>query len=251
MRQKLMLGALGAVFLPTIWVLLKSVFEIDDRYLPSIAAVAQATIDIQPSILVHAAYTWTRLISGAAFGIFIGVFLALMMHRWKSISLFLMPSMQSMRAVPPLAMVPFFLLWFGFSEVGKFLLIVAGVAFNVAVASIQIAERTPERYRVFFVGVQRDPREFPISFSLPRIVESLLPTVRFSIATAAGLVVASELLGSQIGLGYLMQSARSTFATHTIFLAAILLGAMSAATDAVVCKAWSYLVFWDENLQSH
>lgn len=245
MTRKISAYILGLLALPGLWIALKWFFEIDDRYLPSPLAVVTAAVEIEPTVLVHAAYTWARLISGAVIGVLFGIAIALMVYRWQTLSLLLMPSLQSMRAVPPLAMVPFFLLWFGSSELGKFLLVVAGVAFNVAVASLQIAENIPERYRIFFAGVNRSFREFPFTFALPRIVESLLPTVRFSVATAAGLVVAAELLGSQVGLGYLMQSARSTFATHTIFLAAILLGALSAATDAIVRRSWSYLIFWD------
>ncbi len=238
---------LGAVLVPLIWVLVKWAFQIEDRYLPSPAAVLRAALEIEPPVYYHVAITWARLISGSALGIAFGLALALAMHRFISLSNVLMPGVQSMRAVPPMAMVPFFLLWFGFSEAGKFLLIVAGIGFNVAVAAVQIAEDVPERFRIFFRGVGRQPRTFAWSFALPRMLQGLLPTVRFSIATATGLVVVAELLGSQIGLGYLIQSARSTFATHTIFLAAILLGVMSTATDMAAKSFWRILVPWDES----
>ena len=238
--------AAGIVLMPTLWVLVKSGLDVDDRYLPSIHAVAKAVVDIEPSVAVHALYSFSRLITGAAAGIAFGVALGLVMHASRLGGSILIPSVQSMRAIPPLAMVPFFLLWFGFSEIGKFLLIVVGIGFNVAIASLQIAETVEERYRVFFRSIDRAPSAFPISFALPRVLEELLPTARFSVATAAGLVVVAELLGSQIGLGYLMQTARSTFATHTIFLAAILFGLIATAADILVRMTWTAMVFWKD-----
>ncbi len=245
--MRILTTIIGAVLVPIIWLLVKWAFQIEDRYLPSPAAVARAVVEIDPPIYYHVAATWARLILGSALGIAFGLGLALTMHRFASLGRILMPGVQSMRAVPPMAMIPFFLLWFGFSEYGKFLLIVAGIGFNVAVAAVQIAEDVPERFRIFFRGIRRQPRTFAWSFALPRMLQRLLPTVRFSIATATGLVVVAELLGSQMGLGYLIQSARSTFATHTIFLAAILLGIISAVTDMGIKAIWRVLVPWNEN----
>lgn len=245
--NKLALSVIGAFLVPAIWIGTKAFFSIDDRYLPSLVAVVKAIRDIEPSLLLHTAYTAGRLAFGSALGIVLGIGLGLLMHRSPTFCRLAMPGVQSMRAVPPLATVPFFLLWFGFSETGRYLMIVAGIGFNIAIATYQIAEDIPEKYRIFFSGLQVSPRRFIISFALPRVIEVLLPTVRFSIATATGLVIVSELLGSQVGLGYLMQSARSTFATHTIFLSAIVLGFLGAAADALIRFGWRYLVFWRES----
>jgi ABC-type nitrate/sulfonate/bicarbonate transport system permease component len=57
-------------------------------------------------------------------------------------------------------------------------------------------------------------------------------------------VIVSELLGSQIGLGYLMQTARSTFSMHVIFLTTILLGLLNAAVDVGVTWGWQKMVYW-------
>jgi ABC-type nitrate/sulfonate/bicarbonate transport system permease component len=59
-----------------------------------------------------------------------------------------------------------------------------------------------------------------------------------------GVVIVSELLGSQVGLGYLMQTARSTFSMHVIFLAMIMLGALNALVDVTVTRLWSRSVYW-------
>jgi ABC-type nitrate/sulfonate/bicarbonate transport system permease component len=245
-RTAILLSTIGTLLLPIAWIGSKAVFSIDDRYLPSPLAVLRASIEIEPSLLVHTMYTAARLATGSFLGIILGITLGLLMHRLTAFAKLAMPSVQSIRAVPPLATIPFFLLWFGFSEIGRYLMVVAGIGFNIAVATYQIVEDVPEKYRVFFAGLQVSARKFILAFAMPRALEGLLPTIRFSVATATGLVIVSELLGSQVGLGYLIQSARSTFATHTIFLAAIVLGFLTAIADALVRLSWRFLLFWKD-----
>ena len=146
--------------------------------------------------------------------------------------------------MPPVAAVPFILIWFGFAESGKVLLVVLAVGLNVAIAAYQVLDDADEKYLVAFHGFGLTGRELPISYLLPLAVESLLPTIRFSLSLAIGVVVVSELLGSQVGLGYLIQTSRTTYAMHTIFAAVFLLGLINLAFDIILRRAWSAVVFW-------
>jgi ABC-type nitrate/sulfonate/bicarbonate transport system permease component len=135
-------------------------------------------------------------------------------------------------------------LWFGFAESGRLLLVVAGIAFNIAVATHQILSDVPEKQRILFKSFGIESSHLVRSYSIPRILESLLPTIRFSLSTAMGVVIVSELLGSQIGLGYLIQTARNTFSMHVIFLATILLGILNSLMDFLVTRVWSKAIYW-------
>ena len=237
---------LGILLLPLLWVFLKSCIGIDDRYLPSIPAVFQAAGDLRPGILVHTFYSISRLAIGFCLGVAAGVGLGIGIYWSPILNNFCMPTIQALRSVPPIATVPFFLLWLGFSETGRYLMIVVGIGFNIAIASYQILNNIPEKYAIMFKSFGLDPRNQIMIFSIPRILENLLPTVRFSLSTAIGLVIVSELLGSQTGLGYLIQTSRSTFALHTIFLATLVLGIISASTDQIIQILWRKAVFWQD-----
>ena len=234
----------GALTLPVVWTAVKYGLRVSDRYLPSPLAVLQAIDDIEPSVLTHLAYTTVRLVVGFTLGITAGVLLALAMVRNSSWRYFFMPILQSLRPVPAAAVVPFFLLWFGFSEWGRYLLVVTSIAFNVAIAAWQLLQHTPDRDAAFFHTFDLSPGRLLWNYSLPRIAEGILPTLRFSMALAIGAVTISELLGSQVGLGYLIQTSRSTFSLHVLFLAVILLGTLSAVADGVVVLLCQKLVFW-------
>lgn len=230
--------------MPLAWWVATEVVGVSGRFLPPIMAVAGAWQRLDPSILVHAAYTMSRLAIGFVLGTSLGIALALLMARSRKVEATLVPSIQSLRAVPAAAVVPFFLLWFGFSEWGRYALVLLAVAFNVAIAARQILTRHTSAHESLFKSLQLEPGRLTIKYCLPRILEDILPTLRYSMALAIGAVTVSELLGSQVGLGYLIQTSRQTFSLDLLFLAMIILGLMSAGFDVLLKGVWRRIVFW-------
>lgn len=234
----------GAILTPLLWILLKSFVGISDRYLPSIKDVFFAVKDIEPNVFLHTFYTISRLIIGTLSGIFLGISLGLFAFKSTLFRKIAFPSIQSIRAIPPIATVPFFILWFGFSETGKYIMVILGIALNIGIATHQILTKIPEKYEILFKSFKIKPRKLTFTYSLPTVFENILPTIRFSLSTAIGLVVVSELLGAQVGLGYLIQTSRSTFSMHVVFLAAIILGIINFLMDYLVRLFWKRIIFW-------
>nr|VFJ51593.1 MAG: sulfonate transport system permease protein [Candidatus Kentron sp. DK] len=249
LNRQLALGVavstLGMFLLLIIWVAVKFGFHISDRYLPNPLAVITAFRDIEPSIFAHTWATVLRLFVGGVVGIGLGIGLAITMYHKPLLGKLLAPSIHALRSIPPVATVPFFLLWFGFEEKGKFLLILFGIGLNVLVAAYQILEDMPDKYKIALVSFGHSPRSFPVTVALPLVVERILPTIRTSLSIAFGVVIVAELLGSQQGLGYLIQTSRSTYAIHVIFLATLILGFLNILTDQLVTRSWQRLVYWN------
>lgn len=238
--------SVGFGLIPAIWVMLKASHVVSDRLLPSPWAVLIAYQDIEPSIFIHCISTAARLAIGFFFGALLGIGLGIAANWGPIPQKLLLPSLQAVRAIPAAATVPFFLLWFGFSESGRLLLVVLAVATNVAIASTQILSRVPERYAIFFRGFNLDGRRLLRAYVLPTVAARILPTLRFSLALVVGAQTVSELLGAQVGLGYVMQSARATFSMPALFLAMILLGILTAVADGLLCAVWRRIVYWEK-----
>ena len=242
--QTKLLKVAGIILVPAIWFALKYLFNISDRYLPTPASVIDTFSTVEPNIVIHFFWSFLRLLIGYAGGVFIGIFLGLMLFRSKNLYHLLYPAIQSLRSIPAAATVPFFLLWFGFEETGKFLLIFTGIAFNLAITTIEILSKIPDKYLIFFRSINNKAENHIQNFALPFVMEKLLPTLRFSLSTAIGLVVVSEFLGSQVGLGYLIQTARSTFSMNVIFACMLLFGIMNYLVDKLLVLIWSKLIYW-------
>jgi len=243
--RRVLLSVAGGLFLPVVWYFAKNGLGISDRYLPSISAVIGAVTDLDPGLGVHVAATVTRLAIGFVLGTCGGIAAGIMFARWPFSDYLLNPSIQALRAVPAAATVPFFLLWFGFSELGRYLLVLLAVGLNVAVASHQVLASHSRSHAAFFHSFGLNSGEFPLRYSLPRVAEAILPTLRYSLALSIGAVTVSELLGSQTGLGYLLQTGRSTFALHLMFLAMIAVGVVAAVLDWLLQILWRKIIYWN------
>jgi ABC-type nitrate/sulfonate/bicarbonate transport system permease component len=226
-----------------LWLGIKSAFSISDRYLPGLTSVANAVVDLGWPLALHTGATVLRALVGFILGVAGGVALALVGFRFRLLPL-LMPTVNALRAVPAVATVPFFLLWFGFSEFGRYLLVALGLGLNVMVACADVMERPREDDIVIFRNFQLPRERLVFSYWLPRIAETLLPTLRFGLALALGLIAVSEMLGAQYGLGYLMQTSRATFSLNVLILCAFLLGVIATAADMTLRSVWPHVVTW-------
>jgi ABC-type nitrate/sulfonate/bicarbonate transport system permease component len=85
---------------------------------------------------------------------------------------------------------------------------------------------------------------------LPGIVPWLIGPLRIALALSFTLVIASEFMGAQQGLGYLINVARVNLATATILLCVLLLGAIAQVLDVVLNAFMMRLSFWYRGTRS-
>lgn len=241
---RVVIGIIGVILPLACWYLIKALFRVPDLYLPSPESVIEAAEAIEPGLMFHTMATLVRLVVGYSLGTALGIAIGILSARWRTVDLLISPTVHSLRAVPAAAAVPFFLMWFGFAETGRYLIVLCAVAFNVAVAAQQILSEHSRPHLTFFRSYEVPPGSLPIRYSLPRVFEDILPTLRYSLALSIGAVAVAELLGAQVGLGYLLQSGRSTFSFNLMFLAIIVIGAIASALDLLLKIVWRVVVYW-------
>ncbi len=89
--------------------------------------VVEAAVRIKSVIIGDITATVLRVLAGFINGTVFGVGMGLLMSLFKKLYFFLNLLIESARPVPVIAMIPFFLMWFGIREEGKFLLVLMGV----------------------------------------------------------------------------------------------------------------------------
>jgi len=248
------LGAAGkksaVSFLPVlslllIWWGVSAAGLVNQLLLPSPIRVFAAVQDLGPSLITHVGMTTLRVLVGLIFGILAGTLLGGVMQFNRTAFLLLDGLIETARPIPPIALVPFFLLIFGFAEVGKVLLVVIGTGLVIAVATIEAIERVPpglvrwglvsglSRFQLFrFIIV---PAAFP----------EMKSGIRIALALSVALVIASEFMGAKSGLGYLINVSKVTLATPTIFLAILILGWLSWCLDLTVRLIFDRNTKWE------
>ncbi|AWP27235.1 ABC transporter permease [Paenibacillus sp. Cedars] len=157
------------------------------------------------------------------------------------------PSLQMLRTLPHLAIAPLFILWFGFGETSKILLIAKGSFFPLYVNTFlgirSVDNRLFDVARVLQFSRWDLIRRLIVPASLPNIFLG----IRLSIGVAwLGLVVA-ELMGSSSGIGYIINDARSFSWTTVVFVGIIVFALVGKLSDSLVKWLECRLLRWQDS----
>jgi len=213
---------------------------------PSPRMVVDAAYRISDLILLDVAATLGRLAFGFCAGTILGLGLGLAMSYNKKVQYFFDPLIESMRPVPVIAMIPFFLMWFGINETGKLLLITLGVFAIVVVSTIEAVRNVPSIYILAAQTLGASKPQWFRTIIIPAIVPGLIGPLRVACALSFTLVVAAEFMGAQAGMGYRILEARRLFNTDVILLGVVLIGLLSAMSDTLIRRVTAHITRWSE-----
>jgi sulfonate transport system permease protein len=163
---------------------------------------------------------------------------------------YLDPTIQALKAVPSLAWVPLFILWFGIFEASKITLIAVGVFFPVylnLMAGVQGVDR-----KLVEVGRVNNLGQFDLvrRILLPATLPSYFTGLRAGLALGWMFVIAAELMGASRGLGFLMIDGEMTGRPSVIVGALILFAIAGKITDAMIVAVGRRVLSWQDDLAS-
>lgn len=163
---------------------------------------------------------------------------------------YLDPTLQALKAVPSLAWVPLFILWFGIFEFSKVALIAVGVFFPIylnLVTGIRSTDRKlVEVGRVNALGRFDLVTRILVPAALPNYVTGL----RAGLALGWMFVIAAELMGASKGLGFLMLDGQMTGRPATIAAALILFAVAGKVSDSLLLAAGRRVLAWQDDFGS-
>ncbi|MEH7537387.1 sulfonate ABC transporter permease [Bacillus toyonensis] len=143
-------------------------------------------------------------------------------------------SVQMLRTVPHLAVAPLFVLWFGFGETSKVLLIADGAFFPLYVnAFLGIRGVDSKLFDVARV-LEFNKRKLITKLILPAALPNLLLGARLSLGVAWVSLVVAELMGSTEGIGYMIMDARQFSNTDIVFVGIIIFAFVGKFSDSLV-----------------
>ncbi|CAM4062903.1 MULTISPECIES: ABC transporter permease [Bacillus cereus group] len=189
----------------------------------------------------------------AAAGFFIGGSLGIILGTIVGFSTrseqYLDPSVQMLRTVPHLAVAPLFVLWFGFGETSKVLLIADGAFFPLYVnAFLGIRGVDSKLFDVARV-LEFSKRKLITKLILPAALPNLLLGARLSLGVAWVSLVVAELMGSTEGVGYMIMDARQFSNTDIVFVGIIIFAFVGKFSDSLVRLLEVKFLRWRDNFK--
>jgi len=197
----------------------------------------------------HILFTVGRAIAGLILGSAIGITVGVLIRFNGVVKAIAEPLVDSMRPVPAVALVPFFILIFGFSETGRIVLVLVAVAVLLAVATAEAVVSMPEVWFRYPIACGLRRRDVMMRVVLPGLVPFLKGPCRVALSVTLTLVIVSEFMGAQAGLGYLINLSRVNLSTDVIMLAVLVLGIVAQVMDTVMVIAFNHGSFWFVGLQ--
>jgi len=217
------------------------------RILPEPLAVGTAFWGLLVSgTLVHdVAISTGRALAGLAVGGGLGLVLGLLTGTFRSAETLLDTTLQMIRNVPALALIPLVILWFGIDESAKLFLVAIGVFFPIYL-------NTYHGIRAVDAGLVEMARSYGLQgwplyreVILPGALPSILVGLRFSLGLMWVLLIVAETISAQSGIGYMTMNAREFLQTDVVLVGVLLYALLGKLADLVARGLERRLLRWN------
>jgi NitT/TauT family transport system permease protein len=189
-----------------------------------------------------------RVFFGVTLGIALAVPAGFVLGWYPTVRMFIDPLLNFFRALPPIALIPLVIVYFGIGEPAKIVILFYASFFaGVIVMYEGIAQISPIYVRVSRTLGATDSEIFR-KVIVPLTVPHMLTALRVALGVAWATLVASELLAAQQGLGALIQNASAFFQLDTIYVGIICIGLIALLMDLLLRAASRRLVAWQERI---
>jgi ABC-type nitrate/sulfonate/bicarbonate transport system permease component len=206
--MKTLVRYLPLVILALAWELAARLQLVSSTALPPLSDVIAAWIDMikDGELLTNGAASLYRAVAGLALAIAVGSVLGIAMAWWKPAHVLLSPLVEIFYPLPKSALIPVTVIWLGFGDGSKILLIFLGCMLPVTIGAFNGA-RASEQVLVWSarsMGASKPRMLWDVV--VPSALPEMLNGVRTALALSFILLVSSELIVAQKGFGFLIGS---------------------------------------------
>lgn len=203
------------------------------RILPEPLAVLKAGAALAASgeLWQHVKVSALRATTGFAIGGGLGLLLGLLTGSFRKVEIALDTTLQMIRNIPPLALIPLVILWFGIDETAKLFLIAFGVFFAVYINTFHgIRSVDPA---LIEMGKSYGLSGWPLyrEVILPGALSSILVGVRYALGFMWVILIVAETISAQAGIGYMTMNAREFLQTDVVLLGILLYAVLGKLAD--------------------
>ncbi|WP_010650527.1 ABC transporter permease subunit [Oceanobacillus massiliensis] len=229
------------------WQVLSWAGAIPERILPAPTKVLQAGLELSANgeLVNHVSISLGRALAGFLIGGIIGFIFGLLNGVFRIADLFFDTSIQMLRNIPHLALIPLVILWFGIGETSKIFLVALGVLFPIYINTYHgiksVDKGLVEMGRAY--GLKGITLFFNVI--LPGAMSSILVGIRFSLGVMWLTLIVSETISAHSGIGYMAMNAREFMQMDVIVLSILLYAFFGKLSDVIARYLEDRLLLWN------
>ncbi|WP_040795479.1 ABC transporter permease [Nocardia higoensis] len=242
--------ALGPGLLIAVWVIGSAAGAIDPDTLPAPWTVAQTAGDLIADGRLQS-NLWTslqRAVIGLVLGVGIGVVLALIAGLSRLGEAVIDGPVQIKRAIPTLALIPLFIVWFGIGEEMKLIVITLSVLVPIYINTHAYLRSVDSRYVELAETVRLSRTDFVRKIALPGALPGFFIGLRLAVTISWLALVVVEQVNATSGIGYLMTQARTYGQIDVIVVGLVIYGLLGLFGDVAVRAVERKALSWRQTL---
>lgn len=234
-----------------LWQIASTSGWLSTRILPAPLAVVDAGWSLAASgeLWNHVSISAGRALLGLILGGGLGLIMGLLTGSVRWLETLLDSTIQMVRNIPALALIPLVILWFGIEESAKLFLISVAVFFPIYI-------NTFHGIRNVDPGLIEMGRTYGLSrwglytqIILPGALSSILVGLRFSLGLMWVILIVAETISAQAGIGYLTMNAREFLQTDVVLVGILLYALLGKLADVFAKSLEKYWLRWHPGYQ--
>ena len=230
-----LLRYLPLLLLALCWEAASYLHLVSSLVLPPLTSVAEAWLDLirDGELLPNAMASLYRGAMGLGLSIVFGSTLGIFMAWWRPLNIVVAPMVEMFYPMPKSALIPVTVLWLGFGDGSKILLIFLGCMLPVTIGAYNGA-RGADRLLMWSarsMGASRLRMTWDVV--VPSALPEMLNGVRTALALSFILLVSSELIAARQGLGYLIGSLGANGSYEAMFAVVLTVAMLGFIADRI------------------
>ncbi|MGK4062573.1 ABC transporter permease subunit [Weissella paramesenteroides] len=229
-----------------IWEVIVDAGMIDTTYVPSPSAVGSQAITLwqegtlQQNIGISLYRATIGLLIGGTIGFTLGVANGLS----RISNLLFNSTVQMIRNIPHLALIPLIIIWLGIGEPAKVTLVAIGVMFPIYINTLHGIQSIDPKLIEMGRSYQLSKWQMLTKIIFPGAMPTILMGIRYALGVMWTTLIVSETISSSSGIGYMETNAQQFLDMPTIFLAIIIYAILGKVSDWIAALLESIMLVW-------
>jgi NitT/TauT family transport system permease protein len=230
------------------WWLLARLAGLPAFVLPSPGAVWRrfVTALTDGSLAVHTGGTLAEILLGLALGVVLATMIGYAVAKSRLLERMLSPYLVASQAIPLVAIAPLLVIWFGPGMSSKVLICAMIVFFPVLVNTVVGVRAVPPALHDLMRSLHASKAQILWKLEVPAALPVFLGGLRIGATLAVIGAVVGELVGSDRGLGFLINVGRGQYDTALVFVAVFVLIGLALCLYGIVAWLESRTLGWQD-----
>jgi ABC-type nitrate/sulfonate/bicarbonate transport system permease component len=217
-----------------VWDLATRVLDVSARVLPTPGLVVQSTWDDRSNLWPAVETTTKEAVFGIGVAIVLAVGLAIAID-WSSwLRGGIYPLIVGSQTLPIIALAPLVVIWFGFGQTPKIVLVALFTFFSIAVGLVQGLASADHDAMSLLRTMGASRLQLLLHVRLPSAIPQFFTGLKIAVTYSYVSAIVAEFVGAQQGLGVYMTTSKNAFRTDLVFGAVLVTSLLTLALFGLV-----------------